>query len=262
MDAGSRGKAQQTCHQVDKCRNRGYNSATKAPAPVSFRQRIEKSQRLARLLAAVAGAYLAFCNRTTRWQIAGVDDLRAALAKGPVLLVMWHERSIMGALHWPVADGQLSSLFDSSPIGRVSGALQRRVGLQPMEMSRSQSNRAASRTVLKRVGEGVSIGMTGDGPLGPALQVKDAPLDWARATGAPVFCYAFAATQGRRLNTWDKMLMPYPFGRGAYVFARFKAEVPRKPSADETTALREAMRRFMDETTARADRLINASTAD
>ena len=90
-----------------------------------------------------------------------MDELRAALADGPVLLIMWHSRSVMGALHWPVADAPLSSLYDRSPIGRVSGALQRRVGLQPMEMSRKLSNRAASRTVLKRVKDGVSIGMTG-----------------------------------------------------------------------------------------------------
>ncbi|MBE0414461.1 DUF374 domain-containing protein [Yoonia sp.] len=223
--------------------------------PLSLRRRIETSQTLARMLAAVAGSYLAFCQRTTRWQTEGLEDLRAALHDGPVLLVMWHERSIMGALHWPVADGPLSSLFDASPIGRVSGALQRRVGLHPMEMSRNASNRAASRTVLKRVRDGISIGMTGDGPLGPPLQVKNAPLEWARVMGAPVFCYAFATTRGRRLNSWDRMLLPYPFGRGAIVFARFQGGIPRKPATDSLERLRDDMCRFMNATTARADAL-------
>ena len=223
---------------------------------MSLRQRIEKSQTLARILAAIAGSYLAFCHRTVKWQAEGLDDLRAALTEGPVLLVVWHQRSLMASLHWPIADGPLSSLFDSSPIGRVSGALHRRMGLQPMEMSRKTSNRVASRTILKRVREGVSIGMTVDGPLGPAKQVKDAPLEWARVMGRPVFCYAFATTRGRRLGSWDRMVVPYPFGRGAYVFARFAEEVPRKPSAQELEALREKMRLFMNDTTARADALI------
>lgn len=224
---------------------------------MSLRRRIEKSERLAVVLAWLAGGYLALCNRTTRWQVDGLDDLRAALAQGPVLLVMWHSRSVMGALHWPVADGPLSSLYDSSPIGRVSGALQRRVGLQSIQMSRKTSNLAASRIVLKRVRDGVSIGMTGDGPLGPAHQVKDAPLEWARVTGVPVFCYAFATTRGRRLKTWDRMLVPRMFGRGAVVFARFDGAVPRKPDDATRDALREEMRRFMDTTTARADALIS-----
>ena len=224
---------------------------------MSLRKRIEHSKRLAALLAWLAGAYLALCNRTTRWQVEGRDELRAALATGPVLLVMWHSRSVMGALHWPVADGPLSSLYDASPIGRVSGALQRRVGLQSIQMSRKATNLAASRIVLKRVREGVSIGMTGDGPLGPVGRVKDAPLEWARVTGAPVFCYAFATTRGRRLKTWDRMLVPRMFGRGAVVFARFDGDIPRKLPDAARAALREDLRLFMDDTTARADVLIS-----
>ena len=220
---------------------------------MSLRRKIEKSERLASFLARIAGSYLAFCHRTTDWQITGLDELRGALKEGPVLLVMWHSRSVMGALHWPVNDGPLSSLYDRSPVGRISGALQRRVGLQPMEMARKRSNRAASRVVLQRVKEGVSIGMTGDGPLGPALTLKDAPLDWARKTGMPVFCYAFATTRGRRLKSWDQMLIPRPFGKGAYIFRRYPGAIPRRPDAAALDALRMDITTFMNQTTQDAD---------
>ncbi len=226
---------------------------------MSLRKRIEQSESLAALLGGLAGRYLGFCNRTTKWQIEGLAELQAALAEGPVLLVMWHSRSIMGALHWPVSDGPLSSLYDSSPIGRVSGALQRRVGLQPMEMSRKLSNRAASRTILKRVKEGVSIGMTGDGPLGPALELKDAPLDWARATGMPVFAYAFATTKGRRLKSWDQMLLPHPYGRGAYVFRRYPGAVPRDLAPDQRERLRRELEDWLSQTMHQADALVGLS---
>lgn len=223
---------------------------------MSLRNWIENSQTLAQGLAWLAGGYLAFCNRTTSWQTAGLAELRAALAQGPVLLVMWHERSIMGALHWPVADGPLSSLYAASAIGRVSGALQRRVGLQATQMSNSRSNLAASRAVMKRLRAGVSIGMTGDGPLGPALMLKDAPLEWARVTGVPVFCYAFATTRGRRLRSWDRMLVPYPFGRGALVFARFDQTLPRQMDSDQQAQIAADLRAFMLATTAQADAML------
>lgn len=195
---------------------------------MTFRQRIEHSRFLAWLLAAIAGGYLSLCNRTTKWEVRGEAELRKALIDGPVLLVMWHERSIMGALHWPVDARQLSSLFDASPIGRVSGALQRRCGLMPMAMSHSQSNIAASRMILRRVREGVCIGMTGDGPTGPAHVVKDAPLEWARKTGMPVFAYAFSTKRHKRLNTWDNMMFPLPFTSGGKVFARLDVVLERK----------------------------------
>lgn len=223
---------------------------------MSIRQRIEQSEWLAARLAGLVGGYLRLCNRRIHWKTEGLDALHAALQDGPVLLVMWHSRSVMGALHWPVADGPLSSLHDSSPIGRVSGALQRRVGLLPIQMSRKGSNQSASRAVLSRVKQGVSIGMTGDGPLGPALQVKDAPLDWARTTGIPIFCYAFSVSKGRRLNAWDQMLVPHPYGKGAYVFRRFDGTVQRKMSPKEIETLRGEMYEFMIATTQRADAML------
>ena len=228
----------------------------KGPALVSLRRRIEKSEWRAARIAGLIGRYLGFCNRRIHWEIEGGDALRDALQNGPVLLVMWHSRSLMGALHWPVAQGPLSSLHDSSPVGRVSGALQRSVGLQPIQMSRKRSNRVASRAVLRSVKNGVSIGMTGDGPLGPALEVKDAPLDWARTTGMPVFCYAFSVENGRRLNSWDQMLVPRPKGRGAYVFRQFEGTITRKMDDSQIETLRNEMHQFMQQTTARADEML------
>lgn len=229
---------------------------------MSLRRRIERSETLAALLATLAGSYLSWCQRTTKWQIEGLEPLKADLAKGPVLLVMWHGRSVMGALHWPVAAGPLSSLYDKSPIGRVSGALQRRVGLQAMEMSRKTANRAASREILKRVKAGVSIGMTGDGPLGPALVLKDAPLEWARVTGMPVYCYAFSTTRARRLSTWDSMLVPKLFGNGAYVFARCDIDLPRKADAAALDVARSQLQGALTAAAARADELAGVTPAD
>ena len=196
----------------------------------SLRHRIEHSQTLARVLARVAGSYLRFCNWTIRWDIEGLDDLKADLAEGPVLLVCWHGRSLMAPVHWPVKAGQLTSLYAHSPIGRVSGAMQKQFGLQPMVMKDHTSNVAQSRAILKRVREGVSIGMTADGPLGPALEVKDAPLDWARAMQRPVWLYSFETSRGRHLKTWDEMWMPSPFGTGRIVFERWNVQVPRRVS--------------------------------
>lgn len=251
---------QHTCVQVQKCDNKGANRYQRPLPFMSLRKRIEKSQFLATFFAACAGSYLAFCNRTTRWQTNGLDDLQKALNEGPVLLVMWHSRSVMGALHWPVKMGPLSSLYDRSPIGRISGALQRRVGLQPIEMSRKKSNRAASRIVLQRVKDGVSIGMTGDGPLGPPREIKDAPLDWARVTGMPVFCYAFSTTRGRRLASWDQMLIPHPFGKGAFVYRRLDVQIPRKASQDELEVSRAEIKTWMDQTTGEADAMLGLSS--
>jgi lysophospholipid acyltransferase (LPLAT)-like uncharacterized protein len=201
------------------------------------------------------GRYLTFCNRTTRWKIEGQDELKAAMDEGPVLLVIWHSRLMLVGHHWPRAHGSLSTLHDTSPIARVVGAVHQRLKLHPIKMSRRRSNRAASRTVLTRVKEGISIGITADGPVGPALVVRDPPLDWARTTGLPIFSYAFATTKGWRTKSWDEMLMPRPFGKGAIVFRRYPDEVARKLDATALEALRVDMSVFLNETMAAADDL-------
>ncbi len=225
----------------------------------SLRKRLEHAPLLASIVARVVGSYLAFCNRTTRWDIVGLEPLKSDLATGPVLLVMWHERSLMGPVHWPIAAGQLTSLYARSAIGRVSGAMQRQFGLKPMEMRDSASNVTASRAILKRVRAGISIGMTADGPLGPPLQVKDAPLEWARVMQRPVWTYAFATSRGRQLKTWDSLRIPYPFGHGTVVFTRWENDLTRRPSTNQIKAARNDLERCLTQTSSKADRLTGTS---
>jgi lysophospholipid acyltransferase (LPLAT)-like uncharacterized protein len=213
---------------------------------VNFRKRLESSDLLAGLLGRMVAGYLRLCNRTTRWTHVGRDDLQQALAQGPVVLVLWHEFSLMAPVHWPVKHGQLSSLRDTSPIGMVSGAVQARFGLDPMAMSAKMSNRAASREILRRVQAGKSIGLTGDGPLGPVHLVKDAALDWARATGCPVFTYAYATRRHKRLNTWDRIILPLPFTRGVSVYQRWAAAVPRRADHAALVTLRTDLKLALD----------------
>ena len=213
---------------------------------MSLRSRIESSDFLAGVLGRLVAGYLRLCNRTTRWTKIGHEDLHAALAQGPVVLVLWHEFSLMAPVHWPVALGQLSSLRDTSPIGMVSGAVQYRFGLDPMAMSAKMSNRSASREILRRVQAGKSIGLTGDGPLGPVHVVKDAALDWARATGCPVFVYAYTVKRIKRLNTWDNMILPLPFTRGTSVYLRWKSDVPRRADDAAINRLRADLKTTLD----------------
>lgn len=235
----------------------GASHLWKGIPPLSpLRHRLENSTLLARLLAMIVGGYLRLCQRTTRWQVQGLDELKADLADGPVLWIMWHERSMMGPVHWPVGAGQLSSLAADSAIGRISSAMQRGFGLQPMAMGEHRSNVAASREVLRRVRAGVSIGMTGDGPRGPALLVKNAPLDWARAMQRPVWVYAFATTRGRHLKSWDRMWLPYPFGCGAVVFSRCDLDLPRKADVDAVEMGRGRMAKALTDAGQRAGDLL------
>jgi lysophospholipid acyltransferase (LPLAT)-like uncharacterized protein len=96
------------------------------------------------------------------------------------------------------------------------------------------SNIATSRIVLRRVRDGVCIGLAADGPQGPNGQMKDAPLEWARVMKRPIYGYAFSVKRHKILGSWDKMILPLPFTRGIAVFERFDGIITGKMNAAET----------------------------
>jgi lysophospholipid acyltransferase (LPLAT)-like uncharacterized protein len=223
---------------------------------MTFRKRLENSKLLERGLSWLLAGYLRFCLATTRWQSEGLDELRAALGQGPIILVLWHSRLLFGPVHWPRETAALSTLRDPSPAGRLSAATQTRFGMDPFEMHDQKSNRAASRAILRRFGQGISLGLTADGPLGPARQMKSAPVEWARATGHPVFFYAFSVARHRRLSTWDAMMIPLPFTKGAFVYRRWNGAVERRADSAQIAQSQLELERALDAVQGDADAMV------
>lgn len=220
---------------------------------MSLRKRIEQSKLLARCVGAIAHGYLVLCLRTTRWEFQGREALEADLAEGPVLYLMWHGRLLFAPYQWPHKSGQLASIHDTSPIGKVVGAVHHRAGLKPMEMAANLSNIAASRIVLKRFRDGASIGMAADGPRGPNLVMSNAPLEWARVMKRPIYGYAFAVKRHRIMGSWDKMMLPLPFTKGTAIFERYKGEVSGKMNAEQTETLRAGLTDLLNGVMSKAD---------
>lgn len=217
-----------------------------------LRRRIETSPTLIGLLGRGLAGWVRLCQRTAKWQDDGFDHLATALKDGPIILVMWHSRILMAPVHLE-PHAHLTTLHDPSPAGHLAGAMQARFGMRSVAMSAKASNQGASREVLKRLKSGEPVGLTADGPLGPARVLKSAPLDWARVARVPVFFYAFATSRQWRAKSWDNMLIPRPWGRGMAAVARWEAEVPRKADPETLEALRQDMEASLDALQARVD---------
>ena len=204
---------------------------------MNLRKPILKSKALPGFLSWILANYLRFCFATTRWQRVGLDDLADDLKDGPVIIVLWHSRLLYGPSAWPNHLSRVFTLRDPSHAGRLSSATQSRLGMEPIVMQDKASNFSASRQILKVIRDGHSLGMTADGPLGPARDAKQAPLEWARATGRPVYLFSWSARRVMRLGTWDKLMVPVPFTRGTYGYRRWQTDVPRKIDAQGYTRL-------------------------
>lgn len=205
---------------------------------------------------ALISVWIRLCRRTIRWTRRGEDDLLAARRQGPVILVFWHSRVVMGSALVPRETLPLVALFNTNRDGHIAGGVQHRFGFRPIGMGGKGGEMRAARTVLGALQDGFSLAIPGDNARGGARKLAPAPLDWARKTGAPVFVHANSASRQWRLPGWDRMLFPLPFSRGASVFRRWDGELPRRASQDEITAARDSLSKALDAVIAEADALV------
>lgn len=225
----------------------------------SLRRRLTRTRAVLWIGAWPLSLWMLWCWRTTRWEIEGIDALEAELAGGTVIEIGWHEHILVMVPLWPEGAGTRHALRSDSPIGRVGGLVQEYFGLIPIPIPKKGSNLAGTRSVLAGLRDGVSVGIAADGPSGPARVLKSAPIDWAAASGRPIYMFSFATKRGKRLSSWDKMVVPIPYDRGVALFRKLDVAVPRRMGAEAKQAMQHdiaaALTALEEEAQARLDQL-------
>jgi hypothetical protein len=87
--------------------------------------------------------------------------------------------------------------------------------------------------------------------------VKEGVIQLARATGLPVIPFGAAAWPARRFGSWDRMMLPRPFGRVVLVVGA-PITIPRDADAGAQEAALRAVQGALDELTRRAEAAVGA----
>ncbi|QQX90728.1 DUF374 domain-containing protein [Gluconobacter sphaericus] len=179
------------------------------------------SSRLLRL-------WLGVCLRSTRWQISGSPRaVETLLTPGQGSVVaFWHRSLALSPALWFWARPQeprlaLRFLVSRNPDGVLIANIVRPWGIIGIHGSSSKKGKdkggaAALRTALKEIQSGSIVGITPDGPRGPAEQVQPGAIVLSRLAQCPVVPLGMACTS-LRLPSWDRLVFPLPFGRGALI---------------------------------------------
>ncbi|MBN9479496.1 MAG: hypothetical protein J0I52_04600 [Bordetella sp.] len=78
------------------------------------------------------------------------------------------------------------------------------------------------------------LAITPDGPRGPARHLAEGLPLMAKMSGAPVLFIGLSCKPAIQLNSWDKAVLPLPFGKGAIVWD--KARYPQGGDLAEVAA--------------------------
>ncbi|MBB2176499.1 glycosyltransferase N-terminal domain-containing protein [Gluconacetobacter johannae] len=174
-------------------------------------------------------SYLVLALRTTRWTFDIHPDALPVLTPRDgrsALVAFWHETLVLTpALWWWAARRdpslRMHVLVSRNRDGRMIADIVAPWGVDVIAGSTDRRNKdkggaAALRGLLGQLGDGSLIAVTPDGPRGPRRHAQQGVAGLALLSGAPVVPVG-AWCRSWRLGTWDRMLIPLPFGRGRVV---------------------------------------------
>lgn len=145
-------------------------------------------------------------------RLTGLLDRPPPPPGGPFILATWHSRLFLLS-YLRIGDRPLVALISGNRDGQLISKIARMFGILNVAGSSSRGGSQAIREMIRLSRDGHSIYITPDGPRGPAMKAQRGIAEIARLTGLPILPAAASTSRGGERNTWDRILVPYPFGR-------------------------------------------------
>lgn len=206
---------------------------------------------LAYWLAALLGAaILELFWRTCRIRISGGERLAALLREhGAVVPVFWHQHLLICGRFIVSRRSGLKPGFMISPSvdGQAPTMLAELYGAHVVRGSGSYTGVRAVRGVHQAlVKDGISPAITPDGPRGPRFAFKPGAIFAAQMSGKAVVPIAYATKPAWLLRTWDKFVIPSPFGKVRIAIGEPYFPPAQMDDAQMQSAQREMERRLQE----------------
>jgi lysophospholipid acyltransferase (LPLAT)-like uncharacterized protein len=171
-----------------------------------------------RLTCWLVQAYVRLVYRTGHWTVEGASFPQAIRAAGGAfILAFWHGRLLMMPMAWRHL-APMHMLISSHADGRLIAGAVRHFDIDSVAGSSNDGGSAALRAMVRWLKSGDCVGITPDGPDGPAMRASRGVVAVARLADAPVVPLAYATRRRRILGTWDRFHLPFPFSRGVFIW--------------------------------------------
>ena len=196
---------------------------------------------------------------TTRWSIEHSERVEPIIKGGKgVIALTWHSRFLMLTSAWKKSYQKPHVLISRSRDGNVVAHAAQFLGLDTIRGSskkaaKDKGGAKAGQDIVEAIENNGCVVITPDGPRGPYQRIVQGPIRLARLTGAPLMPCAFAIKNRKQLGTWDKLIMPFPFGRGKIIWGT-PVYIPADADEADLELYRGEIESEMNELLAEADR--------
>ena len=194
-----------------------------------------------RLAVVLGGALIRALASTWRYRVRNVEELEKLRGSGaPFVFSIWHGQLL--PLLWHHRDQGISILVSEHKDGELIARFAESIGYGTIRGSSSRGAAGALLGLVRALEEGKEVGITPDGPRGPACSYAPGAAVAASKAGALVLPLAAHADRAWRLNSWDRFMIPRPFARVTLAYGA-PVRLPRdaRAAAGETPRLESAM---------------------
>jgi lysophospholipid acyltransferase (LPLAT)-like uncharacterized protein len=185
---------------------------------VSFVRRFIRSERLREALCFAIALYIRIVHATGRWRIERADIPRRLHESGtPFILAFWHGRLLMMPMIWS-RDVPIFMLISAHRDGRIIADAVKHFRIASIAGSSTRGGSSALRQMLKTLKSGACVGVTPDGPRGPAMVASEGIVAASRLARLPIVPATHAARRRIVLRTWDRFHLALPFSSGVFLW--------------------------------------------
>lgn len=190
---------------------------------------------------ALGGALIRALASTWRYRVRNVEQLQKLRGAGaPFVFSIWHGQLL--PLLWHHRRQGVSILVSEHKDGELIARFAESIGYGTIRGSSSRGAAGALLDLVRALGEGKEVGITPDGPRGPACSYAPGAAVAASKAGAVILPLAAHADRAWRLNSWDRFMIPRPFARVTVAYGDpVRLPDDARAAAGETMRLESAM---------------------
>lgn len=171
----------------------------------------------------------------------------------PCIMCGWHGRSVLFA--WKFRHSGVGVIISQSNDGEIQSRCYSAMGYEIIRGSTKRGGVQALLEAIKMLKRGTSLAITPDGPRGPSQECQPGIIRMAQKSGAPIVPAISTARPAFFAKSWDRFLVPIPFGRGV-VLTGEPIHVPADATEEELERIRVRVQEAITAIQADADRMV------
>ena len=170
------------------------------------------------LISLVGSIYILTVYKTSKVNLKNRKKIENLLERNESFIYsFWHDQLLMCPLTWQ-SNSSIKVLISKHRDGDIIAQLISNLGFEAIRGSTHKTNKIknkggllSARKMIKSLKNGISIGISPDGPKGPRHKVSDGILSISRLSKSVILPVGIGFKKKWVLNTWDKFIIPKPF---------------------------------------------------